>query len=89
MELNLPDNNLKQIAREEGLSEKELSQIYSLLPAGNSSDITYLDAAGKCILYASDVVDETYSGLDRIQKTAIKFRLMSKLLNLKAEQLIG
>jgi len=81
--------DLQQIASEEGVDLVDLSQVFSLLPTGDNEDITYLEAASQCILETSNLVDNTYHDMDQIQKAVIKLRLMSRLLSLKAQQLLG
>lgn len=87
---NLPQKvttNLSQIAFEENCNVDELVKIWTILPIGDSEELTYLEEANECILEASNMVDRIGIDLPQNQKTAKKLRLMGKLLILKAEQL--
>lgn len=79
---------LTDIAKEEGIEVNRLAQIWALLPIEDSEGMTYLESASQCILEVSALVDQSLPNLTSNQKTALKFRVMAKLLLLKAEQLI-
>jgi hypothetical protein len=81
-------SKIEKIAQEEGFKAADLTKILVALPIGDSENMTYLEDAGKCILDTSNLVDEAYLGLPQNQKTAKKFKLMGKLLLLKAEVLV-
>lgn len=79
---------LNQISQTEGFNLCEIAQIWSFIPIEDDDDITFLERAGDCILQVSALVDKNRPELPRNCRTAIKFQLMSKLLSLKAEQLV-
>lgn len=91
---NLPTNlaalhyKINQIAQEEGYQSNKLSQIYFQLPIADSEGMTFLESAGQCILETSSLVDQTYPNLPHKILVAKKFKLLSKLLSLKAAQLL-
>ncbi|MBI2021496.1 hypothetical protein HYS93_01285 [Candidatus Daviesbacteria bacterium] len=77
---------LSQIAQE-GYEVGEIAKIWSIIPIGDSEDITYLEATSRCVLEVSELVDKKFPELTRLQRTAKKFRLMAKLLDSKADLL--
>lgn len=79
---------LCQIAKEYGMDIGDLSKIWAALPIDDQDGMTYLELADLCILEVSRLVDNNYSSLTSSQRTAKKFKLMSCLLNLKADQFI-
>lgn len=79
---------LHRIAKEENLDLMELTKIWVALPIDESGGMTYLEAASQCIIDVSNLVDTVYPNMVNNERTAKKFRLMSKLLALKANQLI-
>lgn len=78
---------LSQIAKDEGLDLHELAEVWAALPIEENEGMTYLEAASQCILDVSALVDRIYPARPSSKRTALKFRVMSKLLALKAEQL--
>lgn len=78
---------LCQISKEGGYDTWGLAKIWASLPVGDDEGITYLETASQCILEVSNLVDQSYPNLSQHQRVAKKFKLMSQLLALKAEQL--
>lgn len=78
---------LSKIAKEEGFDLSELAQIWATLPIDESGGVTYLEAASQCIIEVSSLVDKTFPAVSYSERIAKKFRLMSQLLSLKADQL--
>jgi len=81
------NQQLPQLAREFKIEEKQLTEIWQLLPVGDFEEITYLEAAGRWIMEVSDIVNNIYPEFNDQQKTAIKLKLMGKLLELKSNEL--
>jgi hypothetical protein len=76
---------LKSIS--EGYDLKEVITIFKSIPLKDDGSLTYLEEASRCILETSNLVDDTFPELSNTQKLVKKYRLMSKLLLLKAAQL--
>lgn len=72
---------------DEGYSLKDVTRIWGDIPTDDEAEMNYLESAGQSILEISSLVDQTFPNLSRPQRTAKKYRLMAKLLNLKADQL--
>lgn len=78
---------LCEIAKEGGFDLPELAKIWATLPIDESGGMTYLEAASQCIIEVSALVDQTFPDVPYSLRVAKKFRLMSQLLSLKADQL--
>ncbi len=77
---------LAEIAQE-GYSVTEITKIWVDLPTGDLDGTSDLEAATKCILEVSNLVDKRYADLPINLKVAKKLKLMASLLDLKADQL--
>lgn len=78
---------LSLISKQESIDIEQLVKLLSALPLEDNEGITYLEAAGQCILDTSNLVDSLFPHLNYSQRLAKKYRLMGKLLNIKADQI--
>jgi hypothetical protein len=72
---------------DEGYSLKDVTRIWGNIPVDDEEGMTYLEAANQCILEISNLVNQRYPNLSKTERLAKKYRLMAKLLELKADQL--
>ncbi|RJO60723.1 hypothetical protein C4544_04600 [candidate division WS5 bacterium] len=80
--------NLTNLAQEEQIPVVELVRIWAALPTEDTEGMTYLEVAGQCILEVSNMVNKNFPNLSVVDKTARKYRLMGKLLVIKADQVL-
>ena len=78
---------IEQIAQDESLDIQQLASLLKKLPVDDTEEITYLEIAGECVMEVSSLIDDKYPELPRNQRMVKKYKLISKLLALKAEQL--
>jgi hypothetical protein len=71
---------------QEGYDLKELTRIWSMIPIGEDN-MAYLESVSQCILEVSTLVDQKFGNLTQNQRSAKKYRLMARLLNIKADEL--
>lgn len=80
-------HKLLEVANEESLSEQEVMELWNQVPVGDMGEMSYLEASAQCILEVSSLIDNKNPNLSQNQSIAKKYRLMSKLLKVKSEQL--
>ena len=77
---------LSQICSEEMCNPVELNKIWNNIPDQDEGS-DYLERTCISLLGLSDLVDDNFQKIPSNKKLAKKYRLMAKLLSLKAEQL--
>ncbi len=78
---------LSKLASDEGLTEEGVTEVWGEIPVGDMGDMSYLEASAQCILEVSNLIDTQHPGLSQNKSIAKKYRLMSRLLMIKSEQL--
>lgn len=87
MDQKLPE--ITQISDELGCSEAEINDVLLSLPTGDVEEVTFLDGAGQWILEVSSLINDKFPNLTPDDRTAKKFKLMGKMLELKAEEMVS
>lgn len=76
-----------QIAKKYGLDPAEVAAIFVNMPVRDEGEMTFLERLDQSAEMASEAVDQKFSYLPPVKRMALKFRFMSDLLVLKADQL--
>lgn len=80
------DSQLEKICEEEMCSLDEIIEVWINIPNKNE-EMDYLEKACMCFLGISDLVDGNFQKFTPNKRLAKKYRLIAKLLKLKARQL--
>ena len=75
---------LTELAEETGCDFADLVVVWSKIPVENEEGSDSLAESGEAIIAISDAVDKKYPNMPAHEKTALKLKIMAKLLNSKA-----
>lgn len=80
-------HKLTEIAEQNGVNLNKIQEVWNNLPAEDSEDFTYLEAANRCIIEVSELIDDVFYNVTQKQRAVKKYRLFAQLLELKSQDL--
>ncbi len=80
------DPKLNQICEEEMCNINQVEKVWPTIPV-NDQEPYYFENACLSLLQISTLIDDEFQGLAPNKRLAKKYRLMAKLLGLKAQEL--